>query len=155
MNEKKTDPDFLNEEITVLIVDDHALIRENWAYILKREDRFLVIGECSSAEETMEFVNKRVPQVILMDINLPGMDGITATRLLANDHPDIIIIGVSMHYEPEFASAMMQSGARGYITKTSSREELLQAIMEAREGKKYICEEVSKAGIASTNAKGN
>lgn len=128
--------------ITIIIVDDHALIRENWSYIFKRDERFAVIGEAVSGEEAIQQAKRLKPHVVLMDINLPGMNGMEATRLLQQEVPDIIVIGVSMHCHPEFAKGMLQSGASGYITKTSSREELIQAILEAKAGYQYLCDEV-------------
>lgn len=131
-----------HREISVLIVDDHALIRENWSYIFKIDDRFAVIGEACTGEEAIDTVRRLRPDVVLMDVNLPGMNGMDATRAILEHFPETRVIGVSMHCHPAFAEGMMQSGAKGYITKTSSREELVQAVMDAMCGGEYLCEEV-------------
>lgn len=132
----------LSKEITIIIVDDHALIRENWSYIFKIDDRFAVIGEACDGEAAIEMVRRLQPDVVLMDINLPGMNGMDATKAILRERPNTRIIGVSMHCHPAFAQGMLDSGAKGYITKTSSREELVQAVMDAMAGSEYLCAEV-------------
>jgi two-component system invasion response regulator UvrY len=131
-----------SKEITIMIVDDHPLIRENWCYILKRDSRFELLGEYGTAETALEMISKWKPDVVLMDINLPGIDGLQATRLIKKSSPATKIIGVSLHTQPIFAEKMMENGASGYVTKTSSREELLNAITAVHKGEIYICQEL-------------
>jgi two-component system invasion response regulator UvrY len=136
------DPQNTSSVITILIVDDHALIRENWIYFLKRDPRFMVVGECGSGEEAIELSKKLKPDVVLMDINLSGISGVEATSQIIREIPMIRVIGVSLHAQPFYARKMMQQGARGYVTKNSPRHELIQAIIDTRAGKKFICEEI-------------
>ena len=82
------------------------------------------------------------PDIVIMDINMPGINGIEATEQIKKISPESKIIGVSLHTQPTYARKMMQKGALGYVTKNSSREEMFKAIEEVYEGKKYICEEI-------------
>jgi two-component system invasion response regulator UvrY len=130
------------QPIRLLIVDDHAILRENWRYIFDRDDRFEVIGECDSAEQAIEVISARPTDVVMMDINLPGMNGLDATGHITRISPATRIIGVSLHAEPIFAEKMMELGASGYVTKNSGRDELIDAILLVHNGGQYVCEEV-------------
>ncbi|WP_276504680.1 response regulator [Terrimonas pollutisoli] len=130
------------EKITILLVDDHKLIRDSWAFILNSDSRFTVIGETSSGEEAIEIAGEKRPQIILMDVNMTPINGFDATRQIHKISPESRIIAVSMHTMPAYAKRMMQLGAMGYVTKNSSKEEMVTAIIEVNNGKKYICEEV-------------
>jgi len=130
------------EKVTILIADDHTLVRETWSYILNTDKRFQVIAECGSGEEAVELARQLRPQIVIMDINLPGMNGIEATELIRKYSPASRILGVSLHTQPTYARKMMQKGAMGYVTKNSSREEMFKAITEIMNGRRYICEEI-------------
>lgn len=130
------------DKISILIADDHTLVRETWSFILNTDARFKVIAECGSGEEAVEKAKDLRPDVVIMDINLPGMNGIEATQLIRKFSPGTKILGVSLHTQPTYARKMIQKGAMGYVTKNSSREEMFKAIMEIIDGKKYVCEEI-------------
>ena len=130
------------EKITILIADDHTLVRETWSFILNNDPRFQVVAECGSGEEAVELARNLRPNIVIMDINLPGINGIEATHQIRKFSPASKILGVSLHTQPTYARKMMQKGASGYVTKNSSREEMFKAIMEIHNGKKYICEEI-------------
>lgn len=130
------------EKITILLVDDHKLIRESWTFILNSDPRFQVIGETSDVDEAVEIARSKKPRVVLMDINMSPVNGFEGTKLIRKYSPGAKIIGISMHSMPAYARRMLQMGALGYITKNSSKDEMLKAITEVAEGKKYICEEV-------------
>lgn len=130
------------DKITILIVDDHKLVRETWSFILNTHPHFLVIGEAGSAEDGIELAKRLHPQVIVMDINLPGINGIEATQQLRKCVPKAKVLGVSLHTQPTYAKRMMQNGAMGYVTKNSTREEMFTAISEVSQGRKYICNEI-------------
>lgn len=130
------------EKITILLVDDHKLIRESWSFILNSDHRFLVIGETSNAEQALEIAREKKPAIVLMDINMTPINGFDATKMIRKYSPATKVIGMSMHSMPAYARRMLQMGAMGYVTKNSSKDELLNAIMEVKEGRKYICEEV-------------
>ncbi|MBL7741960.1 MAG: response regulator transcription factor [Chitinophagaceae bacterium] len=130
------------EKITILIADDHTLVRQSWSYILNADLRFKVIGECASGEEAVELAKETRPNVVIMDINMPGMNGIEATQQIRKYSPGSRILGVSLHTQPAYVRQMIHNGAMGYVTKNSSCEELLKAIMEIASHRKYICEEI-------------
>ncbi|GAC1453378.1 MAG: response regulator transcription factor [Chitinophagaceae bacterium] len=130
------------EKITILIADDHKLIRETWTYILNSDERFEVVAECGDAEQAVELAKELSPNIILMDINMPPFNGFEATEQIRKVSPDSKIIGVSMHSQPAYAKRMLQAGARGYVTKNSSKEEMFNAITEVYNGNKYICDEI-------------
>src|SRR5215213_8618023 len=111
------------EKITILITDDHTLVRETWSFILNNDPRFSVVAQCGTGEEAVELAQTLQPDVVIMDINLPGMNGIEATRLIHKYVPSTRILAVSIHTQPAYTRRMMQSGAMGYVTKNSKKEE--------------------------------
>lgn len=129
-------------KISILLVDDHKLIRESWSFILNSDSRFLVIGETSNTDDAVEIAKSNHPNIVLMDINMTPVNGFDATKLIRKFSPGSRIIGISMHSMPAYARRMLQLGAMGYVTKNSSKDELLTAIVEVNSGKKYICDEV-------------
>lgn len=129
-------------KITILLVDDHKLIRDSWSFILNSDSRFQVIGETSNADEAVSIAKENTPDIVLMDINMSPVNGFEATKLIRKYSPVSKVIGISMHSMPAYARRMLQMGAMGYVTKNSSKDELLAAIIEVSAGKKYICEEV-------------
>jgi len=130
------------EKITILLVDDHKLIRDSWAFILNSDPHFLVVGETSSGQEAIEIAKDQKPAIILMDVNMTPINGFDATRQIHKISPESKVIAVSMHTMPAYAKRMIQVGAKGYVTKNSSKDELITAILEVYSGKKYICNEV-------------
>jgi len=130
------------DKITILIADDHTLVRETWSFILNSDPRFTVVAECGSGEEAVEKAKELRPAVVIMDINLPGINGIEATQLIRKFSPGSKILGVSLHTQPTYARKMMQKGAMGYVTKNSSRDEMFKAIIEVSNGRKYVCDEI-------------
>jgi DNA-binding NarL/FixJ family response regulator len=130
------------EKITILLVDDHKLIRESWSFILNSDPRFQVIGEISNADEAVEVAKEKKPKIVLMDINMSPTNGFDGTKLIRKYSPGSRIIGISMHSMPAYARRMLQMGAMGYVTKNSSKDELINAIVEVNNGKKFVCEEV-------------
>src|ERR1043165_8829592 len=130
------------EKINILLADDHRLILESWKYLFDNDDRFNVVGIAESGEKAVELASSLRPKIVLLDINMPDMNGFEATKLIRKCAPGTRIIGVSMHTMPAFAKKMIRYGASGYVTKNSARQELVQAILEVCEGGLYICNEV-------------
>ncbi|MGZ5192217.1 MAG: response regulator [Flavisolibacter sp.] len=130
------------EKISVLIADDHKLIRDTWSFILNNDPRFQVIAECGDSEQAVEAAKVKRPNIVLMDINMMPISGFEATEKIRKVSPASKIIGVSMHSQPAYAKKMLQIGAKGYVTKNSSKEEMMKAILEVHQGNKYICEEI-------------
>lgn len=130
------------EKISVLIADDHKLIRDTWSFILNNDPRFQVIAECGNSEQAVEAAKTKRPDIVLMDINMTPISGFEATEKIRKVSPASKIIGVSMHSQPAYAKKMLQIGAKGYVTKNSSKEEMMKAILEVHQGNKYICDEI-------------
>jgi DNA-binding NarL/FixJ family response regulator len=132
------------EKINILIADDHKLIRETWSFILNNDMRFKVTDQCSSGEEAVLLAKEKRPDVVLMDINMSEMNGLEATEQIRKYAPASKIVAVSMHNQPVYVKKIMKMGARGYITKNSPINELLNAIVEVHNGNKYICDEMKQ-----------
>jgi DNA-binding NarL/FixJ family response regulator len=130
------------KQITILIADDHKLIRETWSYILNADKRFKVIAEAESGEKSIELTKQLNPDIIIMDINLPGLNGIEATEQIIKINPGIKILAISLHTQPSYAKAIMKKGAMGYVTKNSGKDEMMHAIVQIMKGAKYICDEI-------------
>lgn len=130
------------KKIRLVIVDDHKLLRETWSFILNQNPLFTVIAECGSAEEAVEICKLQRPDLVMLDINLPGISGMEAVPLLRKFAPGVRILSVSLHTQPVYVRKMMQSGASGYVTKNSTQEEMINALVTVSEGKKYICTEI-------------
>lgn len=130
------------KKISIHIADDHKLIRETWSYVLELDDRLEVVAQSSEGKEAIEDALRVKPDVILMDINMAPVSGLDATRQILQQLPDVKIIGVSMHSQPSYAKQMLKIGAKGYVTKNSSREEMIEAILAVYNGQKFICEEI-------------
>ncbi len=129
------------EKINIVIAEDHTMIRQVWGYILNNDGRFQVVAECGSGEEAIALTKQFHPDLVIMDINLPGIDGITATQLIRKAVPETKVLGVSLHTEPIYARKMFEKGAMGYVTKNSSKEEMIAAILEIKNGGRYVCQE--------------
>ena len=115
----------------VLVVDDHALVRRGVATLLAGEPDLEVVGEADDGPRAIELTRQLTPDVILMDINMPGLDGIEATRIIHAEFPAVRVIGLSMFEDPDQPAAMQEAGAVGYFSKSDSAEALLAAIRGA------------------------
>jgi DNA-binding NarL/FixJ family response regulator len=102
----------------------------------------MVVGSTGNGDEAINLAKTKKPRIVLMDINMSPVDGFETTKSIRTKSPDSRVIGVSMHAIPVYAKKMMQIGSMGYVTKNSSRSELIKAILEVDEGRKYICDEV-------------
>ena len=134
----------MDELIRLVIVDDHTLMRETWKMVLQRNPRIRVIAECVSGEEAIRCAESDQPDIMLMDINMAPVNGFEATRKIARAHPRVRIIGLSINNQPAYAKNMLQLGAKGYVTKNSPSEELLEAIQIVMDGGIYICREIKE-----------
>ena len=130
------------ERINILIADDHKLVRETWRLVLNTDPRFRVVGDVGNGEESIQLARLLRPDIIIMDINLPGINGIEATQQIHKLLPGTKILAVSLHTQPSYAKEIMKKGAMGYVTKNSSKEEMFKAIIEIHNGRKYICNEI-------------
>ena len=119
--------------LRVLLVDDHTAVRQAFAFALKKETGIEIVGEAGSGAAALEQIRRLRPDLVLMDINMPGMNGIEATRRIRAEFPQTQVIGLSMYESEEQGEAMRQAGARAYVSKSASYETLLAAIHACRE----------------------
>ncbi|HRE32093.1 MAG TPA: UvrY/SirA/GacA family response regulator transcription factor [Candidatus Berkiella sp.] len=130
--------------ITVLIVDDHELVRAGIRSLLSSVAGLKVIGEASTGEEAIKLAREKHPNVVLMDVRMPGIGGLEATRKLLRTDPDLKVIALTVCGEEPFPSKLLQAGAAGYLTKGSGLDEMVQAIHSVHHGKRYISPEVAQ-----------
>ncbi len=128
--------------ISVMIVDDHTLIRETWSFLLGRNENFEVIAEVGDGQKAIDTARDKRPNIILLDINMAPLNGFDVLKMVRKQSPASKVIAVSMHSQPAYAKKMLRMGAKGYVTKNSPRQEMLDAIMEVYNGSTYICQEV-------------
>ena len=138
--------------IRVMITDDHLIVREGLRLILETADDIEVVGEAVDGAECLELASKLNPQVILMDLQMPRMDGITAIGYLRKDFPQIAIVILTTYNEDDLMIKGLQAGARGYLLKDSSRENLLDAIHAAARGETLLKPEILARVLAPQSA---
>jgi len=130
--------------INILLVDDHELVRTGICRIIDDVRGMKVIGEAESGEEAVKWCRKNHPDVILMDINMPGIGGLDAMHKILRINEDIKIIMLTMHTENPFPSKVMQAGASGYISKSAGPDEVLNAIRLVNSGQRYLAPEIAQ-----------
>lgn len=133
---------YLMNKISIMIVDDHTLIRETWSFLLGRNEGFEVVAEVGDGQRAIEIARDKRPNIVLLDINMSPLNGFDIIKMIRKLSPGSKVIAVSMHSQPAYAKKMLRLGARGYVTKNSPRQEMLDAITEVYNGQLYICQEV-------------
>lgn len=131
-----------SKHIRIIIADDHTDVRETWRLLLEQDKRFVIVAECANGQQAIDAAEGLLPDVILMEIDMSPINGFEATKKILQQNPAMKIIGVSIDDQPSYALSMLKVGAKGYVTKNSSREEMTFAIMKIFNGGQYICEEV-------------
>lgn len=142
----------------VMLVDDHRLVRAGLRRVLQSAIDIQVVAEASSGEDAIRMVGEMPVDVVLMDINMPGIGGLEATRRIVQRHPQIRVIVVTMHTEEPYPSRMIAAGAIGYLSKDSAADEVIRAIHAAIGGAHYVAQDVAKnvaenvlCGVASAS----
>src|SRR5215211_2535282 len=130
--------------IRLLLVDDHAVVRSGLRMLLENERDVEIVGEASSAAEAIEAATRLKPNVILMDIGLPDLSGIEATREIKKRTPEVSIVALTIHEDEEYFFKMLEAGASGYVPKRAAPEELLTAIRVAAAGQVYLYPSLAK-----------
>jgi DNA-binding NarL/FixJ family response regulator len=134
--------------ISILLALDQALVRQSWNLILSSQPRYRIVGECCTGDQALELVRQTLPDIVVIDFDMPGTDGLEVSRLIRTSSPATSVIVVSSQGLAAYACRVLQDGNRGFITKHSSIKELFAAINEVLAGRAYICEEI-KYKIAS------
>ncbi len=130
--------------IKVLVVDDHELVRTGITRMLADIPDIRVVGESASGEEALSLVRQVAPDVVLMDVRMPGMGGLEATRKLLRQNSALRIVAVTICDEDPFPARLLQAGAAGYLTKGACLEEMVRAIRQAADGQRYLSPEVAQ-----------
>lgn len=130
--------------VKVLLVDDHELVRTGIRRLLDDFADIEVIAEAESGEEAITLVRVHRPQVVLMDVNMPGIGGLEATRKLTQIDPNVKVIVVTIHLDEPFPTRLLQAGASGYLTKGCAVSEIVEAIRQVGKGKRFIGSDVAQ-----------
>ena len=127
----------------ILLADDHVMIREGLRLLINREDDMDVIGEAEDGREVLRLVPKVNPDIIIMDVEMPNLNGSETTRQVVANYPNIDVIALSAHTDCRYIAEMLKAGAKGYLLKHSASDELLQAIHLVSRGKTYLSPEIA------------
>lgn len=130
--------------IRILIVDDHQLVRVGTRRLLEDIPSIEVLGEAASGEEAVDLVRRLKPDLVLMDVQMPGIGGLEATRRCLRAHPDVKVLAVTMHEDEPYPSKLLKVGANGYLTKRANIDEMLLAIKKVMAGQRYISAEIAQ-----------
>ena len=134
----------MSEKISVLLVDDHSLVRRGFRRILEDAEDITVVGEASDGVEAVKLAEELLPQIVVMDCALPGMNGLAATRAILAAHPEVAVLMLSMHSEETWVSQALEAGARGYILKSAIDLELVTAIRRIAAGEIVLDPQVAR-----------
>jgi DNA-binding NarL/FixJ family response regulator len=130
--------------ISILIVDDHKLVRAGIAQVLRQERGMHIVGEAESGEAAIDLVQRLHPNVVLMDLRMPGIGGLEATRRICRMNADVRVIVLTMCDDEPFPTQMLRAGAMGYLTKASSATEVVRAIRKVHVGQRYVSADVAR-----------
>jgi DNA-binding NarL/FixJ family response regulator len=130
--------------ITVLIVDDHAVLRDGLVAILAAQQDIEVVGTAANGREGLKLAIERKPRVVILDISMPELDGLEATRQILQKAPDTLIVILSMHSGAEHVFHALEAGARGYLLKDSAGREIVEAVRAVHVGRRYLSPKVAE-----------
>jgi two-component system response regulator DegU len=133
------------KNIKIAVADDHILFRQGISGLLNEQEGLKVIFEATNGQELLEILEKKIPDVILMDIQMPVMDGIKATKLVSVLYPEVKIIVITMHENEQMACHLLENGASGFLAKNTDIEIVIHAIFEVMKRGYYMSEEISQA----------
>jgi len=124
--------------IRIILADDHAILRHGLSRLIEQHEGMEVVAQAGDGHSTFDLVREMSPDVVVMDIGMPDLNGIDATRQITKDFPNVKVVGLSMHSGKKFISEMLKAGASGYLPKDCAFEELITAIRTVMEGKTYL-----------------
>jgi len=135
--------------VKILLADDHRLMREALCSLIEKESDMKVVGEAADGRTAVGLAREVSPDVIIMDISMPELNGVEATNQILSDAPEVKILGLSMHSDEHFVAGMLKAGGSGYLLKDCAAEELVQAIRYVIEGKQYLSPKIAGIVIES------
>ncbi len=128
----------------VLIADDHAIVREGVRMILAKEPDIEVVGEAEDGRQALDLVEQRRPNVVIMDLSMPGMGGIEATKKVKEQHPGVNVLALTMHEDETYVFQLLRAGASGYVLKRAAARDLVQAVRAAAKGDAFLYPSVAR-----------
>ena len=143
--------------IRLLIADDFAIVREGLKRILARCEGFAEVDEASNGHEALEKARASRYDVILLDVDMPGLDGLSVLKQLKSEQPDVRVMGLSVHAEEEYGVRMLRAGAAGYLCKDRAVDELLEAVQRVAAGERYVTDRLAELladGLCETSTTG-
>jgi len=132
------------EPIRILLADDHNVLRDGLRLLIERQPEFVVVAETADGRETVRFVEDHPLDVVVMDIAMPYMNGIEATRRIVEKHPRVGVVILSMHYDESYVLRALKAGARAYLLKNSLKADLIAAIHSAAQGRSFFSPKISQ-----------
>jgi RNA polymerase sigma factor (sigma-70 family) len=129
--------------IRILLADDHQVMRQGLRNLLEKETDFTVVAEAENGREAVRMARELNPHVVLMDVSMPDLNGVEATRQITAEAPQVRVVALSMHLDKRFVSGMMKAGARGYVLKNCAFEEIARAVRDVADNRSYLCSRVA------------
>lgn len=145
----------MSNKLNVFIVDDHDLFREGLRYLLSKSPLIGTVSEAGSGTDFLKRLNAEMPDAVLMDIEMPGMNGIEATKLAISQYPQLKIIALSMYGHESFYTDMIDAGAKGFLLKNSRFEDVIRAVEEVAAGHNFFSPEILDAIVRNLHTKKN
>ncbi|MCB1690285.1 MAG: response regulator transcription factor [Halioglobus sp.] len=145
----------MGSKIRIMLADDHEVMRSALRSLLDSRDDLVVVAEAGTGREVLSQIEDTMPDVVVMDINMPELNGIETTRQLCASYPQVRVLGLSIHANGRMVSEMLNAGASGYVPKNCAASELLEAIHLVRAGKMYISPEVLGDFVVSRSREGS
>ena len=130
--------------VQVLIVDDHEIMREGMTALLRKYSQFEVVGQATDGRQALEMASQLKPDVIIMDVGMPNLNGVDATKKLISMYPDLKIMALSAHSDGAIVAKMIKAGASGYMLKESAFDELIEGLNTLLDGRTFLCNKISK-----------
>jgi DNA-binding NarL/FixJ family response regulator len=135
-------------KIRLILADDHALVRQGTRQLLERQPDLEVVGEAADGEEAIRLANELQPDLVVMDVRMPKLSGVEATRRIKAECPNVGVLVLTAHDDDEYVFALLQAGANGYLLKTAESEELVRAIRAAHAGQSALDPTVARKVVA-------
>ncbi len=135
------------QKIRILVADDHPVVRKGLQSCLARQDKLKIVGEAADGDEALRLTRELLPDVVLMDINMPRMNGLEVTAVLRQEVPQVKVLVLSVHSNKEYIFRIIQAGAQGYVSKEAPPEDLLRAIELVHSGEPFFTPEIARAAL--------
>lgn len=133
----------MGKEVRIIVADDHRMVRKAWELLLLAKVEYKVVGHAANGAEVLQLLQEVKAEVVLMDLDMPVMNGIEATEKIKNCFPWVKVIALTMQKDSAYVKRFFAAGAHGFITKNASEQELMEAIEEVLQGKRYLSKEVT------------